>query len=600
MLALTASAAMTLGVTALPIGPGIRADAAGTTPAYRNVMYYGDWSIYAGQHNYYPSDVDAKELTHLNFAFMDCDANGNLIMCDEHADFLATLPEQAGLTYGDPYAGVFGGMRILRDKNPNLKIGVSVGGWTRSGDFSAMAANATSRKNFAGNIARFIDYLGFDFVDIDWEYPCENRASDPEGNGVTIDEGCKGTPEDGKNFVLLMQDIRASLNDLEKENGKHYELSAAMSASPSKMAEIDYKALLNTVDFLNMMTYDLNGAWNGYTGHQTALYQNDSYDHDTQPDGVFSVDTCIQYLKDHYGNSIDYSKITVGVTAYTRGWAGVQNDGPDAKAPGLYATAKPNSVKAPDGVYSGTFAYSDLDSLISQYSLKEYWDDEAKANYYYNPDNGYFFTCDTPKSIEEKGKYVKENGLGGLICWMASEDANDEITHAMKTSLYGSADLPDQEIYVTSADATAAVSVTDDRTYTITLKNNEKAVETNAAMKDAEMFKKTVVNPKLYIKTKSGATFTAGTEAGRVTNENGCGVVDLSGLCRKVHQAGRKPYLYGACPEGRSLRHRVDHADPAHHDKPVRVRCEGHLRRGQCGNTGRANTADGSDRAYDS
>ena len=195
MLALTASAAMTLGVTALPIGPGIRADAAGTTPAYRNVMYYGDWSIYAGQHNYYPSDVDAKELTHLNFAFMDCDANGNLILCDEHADFLATLPEQAGLTYGDPYAGVFGGMRILRDKNPNLKIGVSVGGWTRSGDFSAMAANATSRKNFAGNIARFIDYLGFDFVDIDWEYPCENRASDPEGNGVTIDEGCKGTPD---------------------------------------------------------------------------------------------------------------------------------------------------------------------------------------------------------------------------------------------------------------------------------------------------------------------------------------------------------------------------------------------------------------------
>ncbi len=40
-----------------------------------------------------------------------------------------------------------------------MKIGVSVGGWTRSGDFPIFAADASKRKNFAKNIAKFIDYL---------------------------------------------------------------------------------------------------------------------------------------------------------------------------------------------------------------------------------------------------------------------------------------------------------------------------------------------------------------------------------------------------------------------------------------------------------
>ena len=29
-----------------------------------------------------------------------------------------------------------------------------------------------------------------------------------------------------------------------------------------------------------MMTYDLNGAWNSYTAHHTALYTNEAYDHE--------------------------------------------------------------------------------------------------------------------------------------------------------------------------------------------------------------------------------------------------------------------------------------------------------------------------------
>lgn len=85
----------------------IKAEAGSKTQSapYRNVMYYGEWSIYGGQKYFYPSKIDGSLITHLNFAFLDVDSDGELVLCDEHADFLTILPEQQGLTYGEPYAG---------------------------------------------------------------------------------------------------------------------------------------------------------------------------------------------------------------------------------------------------------------------------------------------------------------------------------------------------------------------------------------------------------------------------------------------------------------------------------------------------------------
>ena len=312
---------------------------------------------------------------------MDADANGDLITTDTWADY---ENPNVGFSVGtdNKYAGVLGAMVLLRQKYPNMKIGVSVGGWTRSGDFPKIAASETTRKNFANNVAKFVHYYGYDFVDIDWEYPTADRDPDPEGNGVAIDKGCKGSAADTHNYTLLLQAIRDALDSYGAKDDKHYELSVAMSASPKMMAAIEYEKVLKIVDFANMMTYDLNGAWGGFTAHQTALYTNPAYD---EGDAGLSVDSCIKYLENKYGDNIDYSKIVVGVAPYTRGWKEVKKDtGRDSKNPGLYADAT--------GENGVTYAYSDIDSLVSKYNLTKYWDDVAKANYYYSESSGMFFT----------------------------------------------------------------------------------------------------------------------------------------------------------------------------------------------------------------
>ena len=97
-----------------------------------------------------------------------------------------------------------------------------------------------------------------------------------------------------------------------------------------------------------------------------------------------SADAAIKYLEGKYGDTIDYSKILIGAAAYTRGWGGAKDDGLDEDNPGLFATAKPNSVTGPDGSTDGSYGFSDFDKMIEEYDLEEYFDDKAKAPYYYN------------------------------------------------------------------------------------------------------------------------------------------------------------------------------------------------------------------------
>jgi chitinase len=60
----------------------------------------------------------------------------------------------------------------LRQKNPNLKILISIGGWfAKSTPFNRILANANSRNTFIQNALNFIAHHKFDGIDLQWEYP---------------------------------------------------------------------------------------------------------------------------------------------------------------------------------------------------------------------------------------------------------------------------------------------------------------------------------------------------------------------------------------------------------------------------------------------
>ncbi|AWS27146.1 TPA: glycoside hydrolase family 18 protein [Clostridium perfringens] len=532
-----------------------------STTKLRNVMYYGDWSIWGGQGNFYPKDIPADKLTHLNFAFMDFNSSGELIYCDKDAAIGHPLGN-LGVTYGDVNGGILNAFQVLKSENPNLKIGVSLGGWSKSGDFSTIAATPSIRAKFVENVMKFIKYTNMDFVDIDWEYPGDYREPDKTDN--INDEGTpNASAGDKENYILLLQDLKEALNKQGKELGKVYELSVALPAGVSKIEKgIDVDKLFNIVDFANIMTYDMAGAWSTTSGHQTALYTNPNAPEEYKG---LSVDESVKY---YISQGAEREKIVVGAAYYTRGWEQVSDKGTDPNNPGLFGEAAvvnkdadlsptPGALnEAPmkngeGGRAGGVWGYNALDKLKSKYTgLKEYWDDSAKAPYLYNSETGAFFTYDNIRSIQEKAKYVKENNLGGIIGWMASQDATtnstkrDELTTATKESLFGKEDLPKYEIKYTENDITCTVTPVKQSwgsggVLKMSITNNEKLDESGEVLSTVETSAKTVKNMKVYIKTDGIAITGSQYPAGPVTKEGDYYVIDFGKISDgKLMKAG--------------------------------------------------------------
>ncbi|MDU7905070.1 MAG: tRNA lysidine(34) synthetase TilS, partial [Peptostreptococcaceae bacterium] len=261
-------------------------------------------------------------------------------------------------------------------------------------------------------------YTNMDFVDIDWEYPCDVRQPDLVDN--KNDEGTpNATKADKENYIKLLQEFRTELDKQGNELNKGYELSVAIPAPKSKVdLGIDIKNLFNIVDFTNIMTYDMRGAWDEYSGHQTSLYPNEN---DPIKGNNLSIDETVDYLVD---KGAEKDKIVIGAADYTSGWDKVEK-GSNNSLPGIFNKASITTKDADQtpsrgavneaplasgdgGRMSGVWSYRSLDKLKSRYpGLKEYWDDTAKAPYLYDESTGKLFTYDNVKSITEKTKSNK-------------------------------------------------------------------------------------------------------------------------------------------------------------------------------------------------
>jgi len=131
--------------------------------------------------------IDPAKVDVLNYAFGTLDEHGHIVLRSPHAT--ASLASLVG----------------LRQRHPNLRIVLSVGGWS-AGHFSEAALTEASRKRFADDAAKLIEQHDLDGLDVDWEYPTL-----PGGN-------ISHRPEDRRNFSLMLEAVRARLEILGKQH----------------------------------------------------------------------------------------------------------------------------------------------------------------------------------------------------------------------------------------------------------------------------------------------------------------------------------------------------------------------------------------------
>ena len=371
------------------------------------IGYYPAWATYESENvkAFEVSNIPGNKVTHINYAFANV-AGGKCVLGDSYAD---TDKAFAGDTMGSgALRGNFNQLIKLRNANPRLKTLISVGGWSWSGNFSAVAASISSRKAFAASCVKFMKQYKFDGIDIDWEYPVSGGLQ-------------SGSPKDKPNFTLLLKELRLQMDASERNDKREYFLSIAASASKSIINNIEVKVVGNTVDWINLMTYDYHGGWEAVTGHNSPMGQGSM---DPATKGLTVKGTLNTYLC----AGVPASKLILGVPFYGRGWQSV------AKANGgLFQSGTGADIGTRE---LGIFEYSDIKANYLP-TMKRYWDSDAQVPYLYDGARGLFISYDDPQSIKIKANYVNSMGLGGAMFWEASNDSDGELLGVLYSTLSG-------------------------------------------------------------------------------------------------------------------------------------------------------------------
>ncbi|WP_315823795.1 glycoside hydrolase family 18 protein [Paraflavitalea speifideaquila] len=173
-----------------------------------------------------------------------------------------------------------------------VKVLASVGGWSMCKHYPEVAADATKRAKFVADCQKLIN-MGFDGIDFDWEYP--NDA------GMNIEHY---SAADYTNFAILLEQVRTAI-------GPSRLMTSCFSASTSKLQGFDWPRLSNTLNYLNMMTYDFNGGWSNKAGHNSPLYDYPGAEY-----SGFSIHATVQALRQL---GVNMSKVNIGAPFYGRG-----------------------------------------------------------------------------------------------------------------------------------------------------------------------------------------------------------------------------------------------------------------------------------------
>jgi chitinase len=371
---------------------------------YEIVGYYAGWKP--------ESSVAPDEVTVVNYAFAYVAPDGALVL-DGPPTEAATLARLVALKAG----------------NPDLRLMVSVGGWTRSNRFSDMAADPVLRAAFVDSALVFLRNERFDGIDIDWEYPADNGAGCPAG------ETCE-RPEDKRNFVALARELRAALDAAGREDGKRYLATIAAGADGRFLAKDDptgtwLRDLAASLDWINLMSYDYHGSWERVAGLNAPLHRDPA-----DPVGT-NAEASVKRLLDH---GIPPGKITLGIPFYGKGWAGCA---PGPAGDGLYQPCTGMAQGSADETFD--FAYltergylaRDGDGKYTRAGLGfvRHWNAAARVPYLYDPAGGVFITYDDEASVQAKVGLVKEFGLRGAMFWEIGADSQGVLRGVVARAL---------------------------------------------------------------------------------------------------------------------------------------------------------------------
>lgn len=263
-------------------------------------------------------DAVPSTLTHVLFAFASVNDDPVPRLTEDDAKALEKLSA------------------YMRENMPSAKLMLSING---TGMCNATRTSAKRAQLIAG-LAELKEQYDLDGFDVDWEYP--NRPSN------------KHCIHDASDYAALLEDMREAF-------GKDTLLSIAMCGSITYMNDLNRARMAKTLDFVNVMTYDLS-LRNHCKLSDTAM-------------SMFNASLA----------GFKKSQLNLGLPFYER-------------------------CKDADYDYK---EYDELMQMIEDGEIKlQVKDDFCFANY-----EGHRLSFDDRDHLMKKVELVKKRGYGGVFCW---------------------------------------------------------------------------------------------------------------------------------------------------------------------------------------
>ena len=461
----------------------------------RIIGYFTSWRTGKnGQPAYLVNNIPWDKITHINYAFAHIDSQNRVSAGQEYAGNAATdmvWPGVAGAEMDPafPYTGHFNLLNKYKKLHPDVRTLISIGGWAETGGyfdatgnrvnnggFYRMTTNSDGTVNqagintFADSAVSFIRTYGFDGVDIDYEYP---SSMDSSGNPLDFAISNPLRPYLVKSYIQLMKTLREKLDQASVTDGKHYMLTVAAPSSGYLLRGMETFQATAYLDYVNIMSYDLHGAWNGYVSHNAALF-----DTGTDPEltaanvygtaqyggiGYLNTDWSFHYFR----GSMPAGRINIGVPYYTRGWQGVtggtnglngtaalptQSDCPTGTGlndkcgwgavgiDNMWHDLDENGVEMGAGSnpmwHAKNLERGILPSYLSDYGLDpvndsqdklvgtytRHYDSVAVAPWLWNAQKRVFLSTEDEESMATKVQYLIDKGIGGVMFWELAGD----------------------------------------------------------------------------------------------------------------------------------------------------------------------------------
>jgi len=347
-----------------------------------NVGYYQSWAVWRDDCSVVqPEDIDVAGMgyTHLLYSFAAISSSYTLEAYNQ--DYNGEYPQMVR-------------MNSLKQTHPHLKTLIAVGGWSHNDPgqycnrFSDASGTTARRETFANSVIAFLRQHGFDGVDLDWEYPGDlNRC---------------GSGNDKQNYALLVQTIREKM-DQAPEN---FLITMAVPVSRTRLGlGYDLSSLAQTLDFINLMSYDIAGSWGSETGSHTDMRH---------------IRDVVKYFEE---KNYPFNKLVLGLGAYGRTFSLTDPNCDSIECP--FNGARGGGCPVWDE--RGYMAYLTIQELIKSGAYKRYEFNALTESMELVTNDNEFISFDDESTFAIKASYAAEQCLRGYM-WWAVDMIEDSFT----------------------------------------------------------------------------------------------------------------------------------------------------------------------------